>query len=398
MKVFPELLTSVMTIIVFGKTKQEHDKNLHLVLQKLSDKNLTLNRRKCEIGKDQLQFFGFTFSKNGIAAQETKIKAIQNAETPKSPSEVRSLLGLANYCGRLIKDFASITAPLRALTHKNTKFHWTKEHEEALVALKSGLTNDALTYFDPKQTTELVVDASPVGLGAVLTQKENTGSQPKIIAYASRSLTSVERRYSQTEKEALAIVWGCEHFHLYLYGSQKPFILVTDHKPLELILQNPSSKPPARIERWNLRLQQYNFSITYRPGKDNPSDYLSRHPITTNTTYTSGLEAENHINLIASAAVPLALTNDDIINATKDDPTLQKVIQIIHNNHWRHAMSNPDQDVKPFISVRNELAVTDNNLLLKNDKIVVPENLQQQVINLAHAGHQGIVKTKKLIP
>ena len=154
----------------------------------------------------------------------------------------------------------------------------------------------------------------------------------------------MEKRYSQTEKESLAIVWGCEHFHLYLYGSQKPFILVTDHKPLKLILQNPSSKPPARIERWNLRLQQYNFSIVYRPGKDNPTDYLSRHPVTTNTTYTSGIEAEHHVNLIAAAAIPLALTCDDVINATKDDIVLQKLIKIIHNNNWKYAMKNPDDE------------------------------------------------------
>lgn len=132
-----------------------------------------------------------------------------------------------------------------------------------------------MAYFYPNRETELIVDASPVGLGAILLQKDK--KRKHIIAYASRALSDVERRYSQTEREALAIVWSCKHFHLYIYG--KEFTMVTDHKPLELIWNNPRSKPPARIERWGLRLQPYNLKIEYRKGTDNPADYMSRHPI-----------------------------------------------------------------------------------------------------------------------
>ena len=129
-----------------------------------------------------------------------------------------------------------------------------------------------MTYFNPSLHTQVIVDASPVGLGAILVQ------EGKIISYANRALSGVEKRYSQTEKEALAIVWGCEHFHLYLFGSD--FTLITDHKPLEIIFNNGKSRPPARIERWRLRLQPYDFTVTYRPGSNNPADYMSRHPYT----------------------------------------------------------------------------------------------------------------------
>jgi hypothetical protein len=129
-----------------------------------------------------------------------------------------------------------------------------------------------MTYFNPSLHTQVIVDASPVCLGAILVQ------EGKIISYASRALSGVEKRYSQTEKEALAIVWGCEHFHLYLFGSN--FTLITDHKPLEIIFNNGKSRPPARIERWRLRLQPYDFTVTYRPGSNNPADYMSRHPYT----------------------------------------------------------------------------------------------------------------------
>lgn len=184
---------------------------------------------------------------------------------------------MANYSARFIKDFASISAPLHGLTRKDTPWHWSPEHARALQMIKDSLTsNIVMSYFDPPKDTELVVDASPVGLGTVLYQKDGKGER-HTIAYASRALSDVERRYSQTEKEALAIVWSCEHFHLYLYGN--PFILVTHHKALEVTWNNPRSKPPARIERWGLRLQPYNFRVEYRKGADNPADYIFRHPI-----------------------------------------------------------------------------------------------------------------------
>jgi len=114
-------------------------------------------------------------------------------------------------------------------------------------------------------------DASPVGLGAVLTQVQ--GGCERVVAYASHSLTDVERRYSQTEKEALGLVWGCERFHVYLYGVE--FTLLTDHKPLE-VSYSTNSRNSARIERWVLRLQPYRFKVQYIPGKQNIADPLSR--------------------------------------------------------------------------------------------------------------------------
>ena len=90
-----------------------------------------------------------------------------------------------------------------------------------------------MAYFDTKKDTVITVDASPVGISAILAQKKPNHDDCRIVAYASRALSPVEKRYSQTEKEALSIVWAVEHFHLFIYG--KPFQLVTDHKPLEVI-------------------------------------------------------------------------------------------------------------------------------------------------------------------
>jgi hypothetical protein len=103
-----------------------------------------------------------------------------------------------------------------------------------------------MAYFDQNKHTELTTDASPWGLSAILSQRMPGTNDQKVVAYISRSLSEVERRYSQTEHEALAIVWAMERLHLYLHGAK--FTLYTDCKPIEMILSNPKSKPPARIE------------------------------------------------------------------------------------------------------------------------------------------------------
>ena len=111
---------------------------------------------------------------------------------------------------------------------------------------------ETLGYFDSAAKTRVITDASPVGLGAILVQEQN--GEERVICYASRSLTDEEKRYSQTEKEALGIVWACERLHMYLYGTD--FEILTDHKPLQFIYSK-RSQPSARVNRWVLRLRDY---------------------------------------------------------------------------------------------------------------------------------------------
>ena len=144
---------------------------------------------------------------------------------PENLSEVKSLLGMAQYVSRYIPEYATITAPLRAFTKKETPWQGSDEQQRAFDKLKDSLIKSHVkSYFNPAQETEVIVDASPVGLGGLLAQDN------KVISYASRALSDVKSRYSQTEREMLAIVWALEHFHLCLYGSE--FTIVTDHKPL----------------------------------------------------------------------------------------------------------------------------------------------------------------------
>ena len=255
-----------------------------------------MNKHKCEYGKDKLEFYGYVFSGDGIAPDPKEIDDIVNLQTPTSASEVRSLLGMTNYCSRFIPDYATKTEPLRKLTHKDQPWEWTSQHDSAVDQLKEALVNAPVTaYFDPTKNTEISVDTSPVGLAAILSKVDGKTDTHHIVTYASGSLSEIEQRYCQTERDTLAVVWACEHLHLYIYG--KPVTIYTDHKPLVSIYGNPSSKPPATIERWALRLQPYQLTVRYRKEEGNPADYLSRHPSEQPTTASrEQMIAEEYVN------------------------------------------------------------------------------------------------------
>ena len=376
-------------VIIFGKDMNEHNQALEACLKRMSENNLTLNLEKCKFLKKNLDFFGFQFSKDGKRPDPKKIDAFANTPTPTNASEVRSLLGMSNYCSQFIPDYATITAPLRELTKKNTPFQWSEACQEAYDKLKAVLTSSpVVSYFDVNKESIVLVDASPVGLSAILAQRAPQSEETKIIAYASRSLTDVETRYSQTEKEALAIVWGIEHFHIYLYGA--PFILYTDHKPLEVIYANPCSKPPARIERWMLRLQQYDFSVVYKKGAENPADFMSRHPLP--IKHSRPNIADEYVNFIAQEALFPALTIEEIRSAVENDKQLRAVRAAIKTNLWSSDL------VKPFRRIGEEITIDHKNqILLRGTRIIIPQALQSRVIKLAHVGHQGLAKTKALL-
>ena len=244
------------------------------------------------------------------------------------------MLGMTNFCCRFIKNYATLTEPLRELTKKGIPFVWTKSQERALERLRVALTSaPENAYFDSTKITEVYTDASPVGVAAVLTQKEPDGDKRKVIAFASRAMSSPEQNYSQLEREAFAIVWACEHFHLYLYGGR--FTVFTDHQTLVKIFTNPASKPSARLERWSLRLQPYDITVCYQPGTENPADYMSRHPLS-DVTPNSRQEkvAEEFVNYLAETSTPKTINLNDLKLAIRNDVTLQAVITAVQTGKW----------------------------------------------------------------
>eukprot|EP00057_Strongylocentrotus_purpuratus_P001926 XP_003723494.1 PREDICTED: uncharacterized protein K02A2.6-like [Strongylocentrotus purpuratus] len=389
-------------ILVYGRTPEELNDRLEQCLKRLQDHHLTLNKNKCEFRKERMEFFGHVLSAEGVSPDPKKVQAIINASNPSNVQEVRSLLGLINYCGRFIPDLATLSAPLRNLTREEVEWQWTGDHQKAMTNVKqclaAGCTN---AFYDPDKNTQLLVDASPVGIGAVLAQKSRDG-EPSVVALASRSLTPVEQRYSQIEREALAITWGIQHFHLYLYGNT--FEAVTDHKPLVTIFNNAHSKPPTRIERWILKIQEYDFTVVYEPGKSNPADYLSRHPLpTTERTSREEKAAEQHINFVSVNAVPKSMKLSEIQDATKQDVALSLCMQALRSRNWKEVIETTSSSdvarcLQSFYNVRDQLSIApSDDFVLRGNCIVIPQSLCDRVIEIAHEGHQGVVKTKQLL-
>lgn len=381
-------------IIIFGENKEEHDLALNKVLERLSENGYTLNLKKCEIGVEEIGYYGMIFSAKGLRADPSKLSVIKNMKPPTSGDAVRSFLGMTNYVSRFIPGYSELSAPLRDLTRKSVPFTWTKVHQSAFDKLKNLLcSSKVITYFDPNKDTELYVDASPHGLGAILSQGG------KVVSYGSRALSPVEKRYkAQIEREALAITWACEHYQLYLLG--KHFSVFSDHKPLVPIFNNPNSKASVRIEAWRLRLQRYDFTVKYIKGKFMPSDYPSRYVFDDNTNQQchATRSSEDQVIYVINSSIPSALTLEDVVKATKEDKLLQMVIKCISNNQW---WKNPGSDLnsesfKLFCKVKDELTCVED-LVLRGNRIVIPLSLQNRVIHLAHEGHQGIVKTKSLL-
>ena len=192
---------------MFGKTRKNHDRAFEEVLTRLQENNPTLNLQKSKFIKKNFEFFGLLFTEQGVRPDLKKVDTFADTKPSTTVSEVRSLLGMANYSAKFIKNYATITKPLRKLTHKNTRFTWTAIHQKAYNDLKNALINSpVISHFNTSKETSGLVDASPVGLSAILTQTHPKTNANNTIAYASRALSPVEQQYSQTEREALAIV------------------------------------------------------------------------------------------------------------------------------------------------------------------------------------------------
>jgi hypothetical protein len=386
-------------IIIHAKNTREHHRTLQQVLQTLAANGLTLDKSSCHFRTDNVTFLGHKFSAAGCSLDLQSISAITDAPPPANTPELRSFLDMTQYFHVHIPDIDVIQAPLRALAVKHAKWNWSHIHQQAFDTLKARLTSKAImTPFTPHDVTELIVDASPTGLGAILTQKKSTTDQPRVLSYASKALSPIESRYSQTEREALAIVWACEHFHQFLFA--KHFSTITDHKPLERLYNSPSAKPPVRIERWALRLQNYDTTVIYRRGSDNPADYISRHPNLSSINRTYESIAEAHVHFVTTNQIPDALTVDTIKAHTASDATLQAVITAVTTGLWyeKHPNTVSIHDFKCYAAQKETLTVSaDNQLVLRTDQIAIPLALQQRVIDLAHEGHQGLIKTKQLL-
>lgn len=261
-------------VIVFTDTFEEHLHILKTVFERLRDAGLAARPTKCFIGFDKIDCLGHMVGNKCLEPEQDKIDAVRNAPIPQTKKQVRAFLGLAGFYRKFIPNFSAIAIPLSDLTKKGqpNKVIWTESQQRAFDTLKHMLSERPILKLPEfNETFILRTDAADDGIGAVLLQMEDDEKLP--VAYASRKLQPREKAYAVIEKECLAVVWGIQKFHQYLYGRE--FLLETDHQPLTYL--NKAKTENSRLMRWALQLQPYRFRIIAIKGSDNVgADYLSR--------------------------------------------------------------------------------------------------------------------------
>jgi hypothetical protein len=226
-KVFMEFLDKFVVvfiddILVYSKSKEDHEKHLRAILEKLREHKLYAKFNKCEFWLNEVGFLGHIISKEGIAVDPTKVTAVTEWEPPKNVGEIHSFLGLAGYYRRFIENFSKITKPMTELLKKGKKFEWTKACENSFQELKKRLVSaHVLCLPDIEKEFQAYCDASRQGLGSVLMQ------DGKVAAYASRQLKKHELNYPTHDLELALVVHALKTWRHYLMGKRCEYLLIT---------------------------------------------------------------------------------------------------------------------------------------------------------------------------
>lgn len=268
----PHVFVYLDDIIIVTQTFEKHIEVLREVFRRLKLANLTVAKEKCYFCRDELRYLGYVVDRNGLHVDPEKVSAILNIAPPSNVSEVRRFIGMTSWYRRFVPNYSTIIAPLAGLLRKNKRFLWDEACEQSFQALKEHLVKaPILSCPDFALPFTIQTDASAYGIGAVLTQQTPDGE--KVISYLSRSLSRAERNYSTTERECLAVLYAIEKLRPYIEGIK--FTVITDH--YSLVWLNRLQSPSGRLARWSVRLQQYDFDIVHRKGKEHVvPDMLSR--------------------------------------------------------------------------------------------------------------------------
>lgn len=270
----PHVFCYLDDIVIVTKTFEKHLEVLQEVFRRLREANITVKKEKCQYCRPQLKYLGYVVDKHGLHVDPEKVSAMLDMPAPKKVSGVRGIIGTFSWYRRFIPDFSTLIAPITALLRKsNSKFEWSESCEQAFRILKEKLvTAPILSCPDYNLPFEVQTDASGWGISAVLCQSHPDGE--KVVSYVSRSLTRQEQKYSTTERECLAVLFGLEKFRQYIEGVPNVKV-VTDHYSL-VWLQNLRDVN-GRLGRWALKMQQYDVQIVHRKGKEHVvPDTLSR--------------------------------------------------------------------------------------------------------------------------
>lgn len=393
-------------IIIYSDNIEEHFKHIQMVCDRLRQHNLKISLKKCKFFQTRIEYLSHIIEDAKIMPNLKKVEAITKIKPPANLKQVQSFLGLASYYRRFVKNFSSVASPIIHLTEKNVPFNWSDDCEKAFVELKTMLISDRvlrLPDFDQEFTIE--TDASGVGLGGVLSQKH--GNTYKPIAFFSKHLSKVERNYSTSERELLAIVLSVEYFKQYVYGRH--FKIITDHQPLQYLLT--ADVPSPRLTRLHNRIISFDYEIKYRSGKLNTcADALSR-IVNVSDDFIEELDINDEQEIVINA---IHLKPEHLNKQQLSDENIKFIFglkQLERSGKPKPVINDFNNETQRLLYKQwNRLFILNNNLYREfvnktNDHVIyqyiVPKDQIKYILELCHdskfAGHLGYEKTRDRI-
>ena len=385
-------------VVIHGAGKQ-HDERLKKFLERIEEHELTLRREKCRFGVSEVMWFGNIFNEQGMSADPAKVRLIKDWKRPEDKAGVKSFLQTAAFCQVFMRPgagrtYADVTLPLRRLTAKSVKFEWTADCESSFRELKELLGSEqVMGYFDPQRATRLYVDEGPAGVAATVAQEyevdgmDHTVWRP--VHHTSRAKTKTEMNYGKVDGESLGILTGIKSNSMYLYGQY--FEVVVDHEPLVNLYNRHSKEVTVRVAKHKSKLLSFNFDVIYQPGVTNPCDFASRNP-PPDRRYSEeekerlGVEEEEEdqeILVCRAEEMTDAVTLPVLTRHSQEDSTLQQLVKDI-----KHGRLSKGMQETGFKECFLELSTKDG-LVLRGERLVIPKDLQAEVLDAAHQGHPG---------
>ncbi|EFP10573.1 hypothetical protein CRE_23798 [Caenorhabditis remanei] len=382
------VFTYLDDILLVSSSEEEHLEDIKELLENVVKNGLKLKLKKCVFARKELEFLGYVIGRDGLKPNPKKTEAIQNFPVPTNATAVRSFIGMIGYFRRFIKNFAGIAAPLHSLTEKDKAFEWKEIHQHAFEELKTALVNPPiLAGPNLNKPYVLETDASSFAIAAVLLQKNDDGLL-NVISFASRKLSKAEAKYPPIEGEALAVLFGLQHYRQYLLGNHT--LIVTDHQPLTSLLKRKNLE--GRLLKYQIMIQEFDIEFLYRPGRQNVvADALSRY-------LPDDSEAEQPLVMAVQTEDPTAgITLEEVINAQSSAKWINEAIE---------AIQSMDESRKG-VAWRSRFALENGTLRHRSTKsnhlpFVIPigHPLTKRIIQKFHesrCSHLGSEKTLEMI-